>query len=215
MNRKQLRQELIDAAGYLCRLGYVVADSGVLSARIGPEIYITPAGVHRARLEPKKLDVVRIDGKGKKDLPTDSEAWTHLMIYRDREDIAAVIHAQPPTATGFSVSGETIDPRILPELLVRLGGVPFIRRDPTRLGASDSSSVLEHLAESRAFLIGNRGVLTVGNSVWDAVARQELVEHAARVLITARILGKVETLSDAQVARLVEVHFEAGGGRNR
>jgi ribulose-5-phosphate 4-epimerase/fuculose-1-phosphate aldolase len=141
--------------------------------------------------------------------------WTHLVIYRERPEIGAVIFAQPPHATGFTVAGEGLEDRVLPELVVRLGGVPLIRREsPTGKTASEFNSIVKQLDRAKAFLIAGRGVLTIGADVWEAVSGQELVEHHARVLLTARLLGKVETLPEAEVARLVETHFEQEGGRN-
>lgn len=215
MNSKSQRRELIEAAAHLNRLGYLVADSGLISARAGEEILYAPEGLHRARLDAKQLEAVRLDGKSKQEIRTDSELWTHLLIYRERSDVGAVISAQPPRATGFAVAGEGLEERILPELVLKLGAVPFIRREsPVGQSASAATSVVKLLDRACAFLIANHGVLTHGVDVWEAASRQELVEHYAQVLWAARLLGKVETLPEATVARLVEVHFERRGGRN-
>jgi ribulose-5-phosphate 4-epimerase/fuculose-1-phosphate aldolase len=64
------------------------------------------------------------------------------------------------------------------------------------------------------FILMNRGVITVGTHPWEAAARLELVEHYARVLLLARILGRVRALPGGQVARLVEARFAVDGGRN-
>lgn len=215
IRKSQARNDIIEAAEHLNRLGYLVADSGFISVRVENEVLFSPPGVHRSRLDPKQLGVVRLDGKGRQEIAVDSEMWTHLVIYREREDIGAVVFAQPPRATGFAVAGMGLEERILPELVLRLGGVPLVRRqNPVGQASVEATSVIKNLERSRAFLIANRGVLTVGNDVWEAVTRQELVEHYARVLLTARLLGKVESLPDEQVARLVEVHFQEEGGRN-
>jgi L-fuculose-phosphate aldolase len=216
MNRKStLKRDLLEACAHLNQLGYLVADNGLLSVRADQEVLFTPDGIHRARLEARDLGVVRLDGKGKQQVSPGTDMWTQLLIYRERSDVGAVIFAQPPRATGFAVAGEGLEQRILPELVLRLGAVPLIRhQSPIEQTSTEATSVLEHLDRSQAFLIANRGVITVGRDVWEAVARQELVEHYARVLFTARTLGKVETIPDAQVARLIEVHFEREGGRN-
>jgi len=213
MNRKTCMEHVVEATHTLCRDGFLYADAGLVSARAGDEVIFTRMGVLRARITTRDLDTVRLDGKGKQEVPTDSEAWTHLLIYREQPDLGAVINACPPTATGIAVSGATVDLRILPELLVRLGGVPLIRRQAGERGGM-SSSVLPHLAEAKAFLLAHRGLLTVGDDVWEAVARQEQVEHCARVHVTARLMGGAEPVPDQQVAQLLERHFETQGGRN-
>ncbi len=216
MKRKSVvKRDLLEATQHLNRLGYLPADNGFVSVRAGQEIIYTPTGVHRARLAGDALETVRLDGKGKQQVAPGTEMWTHLLIYREREDIGAVILAQPPRATGFAVAGEALEERILPELVVRLGGVPLIRREsPVGQKSSEATSVVGSLHRSRAFLIANQGVITVGADIWEAVAHQELVEHFAQVLLTARLLGKVESLPDNQVARLVETHFKEEGGCN-
>jgi len=99
--------------------------------------------------------------------------------------------------------------------VVRLGGVPLIRHESVvGQNSTEGTSVVKSLHRSRAFLIANQGVVTVGADIWEAVSHQELVEHYAQVLLTARLLGKVESLPDSQVKRLVEVHFKEEGGRN-
>jgi len=100
---------------------------------------------------------------------------------------------------------------VLPELVLRLGQVPIIRHEGT---AGVGESIKPHLADTQAFILANRGVVVVGSDVWDAASRLELVEHYARALFMARLLGKVRGLSDSHVARLVEKRFTEEGGRN-
>lgn len=216
MNRMSgLKRDLVEAAEHLSRLGYLAADSGFMSVRADQTIIYTPPRVHRARLDPRQLETVRLDGKGKREIPPGSDLWTHLVIYRERADVNGVIFAQPPTATGMGIAGEALEARVLPEIVATLGAVPLLKREgqfgeeKTEFGA-----VTKHLDSSQAFLLANRGAVTIGEDIWEAASRMELVEHYARVLWTARLLGRVETLTDKQVARLVEVHFEQEGGRN-
>src|SRR5260370_21647282 len=49
-----------------------------------------------------------------------------LPIYRRRADVHAVVHAHPPTATGFAVAGIALDRPLIAEAVVTLGAVPVI-----------------------------------------------------------------------------------------
>ena len=40
-----------------------------------------------------------------------SEIGMHLLIYRMRPDIQAIVHAHPPTATGFAAAGLALPSR--------------------------------------------------------------------------------------------------------
>ncbi len=208
----QARRDLIDVAAHLSRLGYVVAECGLLSVRSGQEILLTPEGVHRGRLEARQLESVRLDGKSKTEIRPSSDLWTHLVIYREREDAGAVLFGQPPHATGFAVAGEPLEEQVLPEMVLRLGHVPLIRQEGT---AGIGDSIKPHLGESTTFIVANRGVISIGHDLWQAVARLELVEHYARVLLLARTLGRVRELPESLLSRLVETKFTEEGGRNR
>ncbi len=208
----QMKKELIEVAGHLSRLGYLVADCGLLSARVGDEILITPDGAHRARLDPRQIESVRLDGKSKTEIRPSSDLWTHLVIYREREDVGAVLFAQPPHATGFAVAGEALEEHVLPEMVLRLGHVPLVTQDgPVGMG----ESIKPHLGESSTFVLANRGVIAIGHDLWQTAARLELVEHYARVLLLARTLGRVRELPESLLSRLVETRFTEEGGRNR
>jgi L-fuculose-phosphate aldolase len=210
-NMGQIKRDLVAVAAHLSQRGYLVADCGALSARAGEEILVTPEGVHAARLEPKHLESVRLDGKSRVEIGPASDLWTHLIVYREREEAGCVIFAQPPHATGFAVVGEGLDAKVLPELVLRLGQVPLIDHEGmARIG----DSIKPHLGHSQAFILANRGVLVVGSDPWDAASRLELVEHYARVLLMGRLLGRVKELPEAQVARLVEARFAEEGGHN-
>lgn len=207
----QAKRDLVEVAHHLSRLGFLVADCGVLSARVGQEIVVTPEAGHRSRLETRHLETVRLDGKHGREVKPSSDLWTHLVIYRERDDLGAVLFAQPPHATAFAVAGEGLDQHVLPEIVLRLGHVPLIRHD----GGGAGESLIPHLRDAHAFILMNRGVLAIGNDPWEAASRLELVEHYARALLLARRLGRVQEIPEAQMALLVETRFAEEGGRNR
>src|SRR4029453_16690131 len=95
-NAVQARKDLADVAAHLSQLGFLVAESGLLSVRAGDEIIVTPENLHRSRLEPRTLEAVRLDGKSKSDVRPSSDLWSHLVIYREREEVGSVLYAQPP-----------------------------------------------------------------------------------------------------------------------
>ena len=50
----------------------------------------------------------------------------HLTILRARPDVAAVVHAHPPVATGFATAGQSVDCDCIPELIATVGRVPLV-----------------------------------------------------------------------------------------
>jgi L-fuculose-phosphate aldolase len=118
------------------------------------------------------------------------------------------VHAHPPTATGFAVSGEGIDADVLPEVIFLLGRVPLVPYEmPGTAALADRFEPF--IGAHDAFLMANHGAVTLGPSLLVAHQRMESLEHAARIVLTARLLGRVNVLSPAQVAELVSARQRA------
>jgi L-fuculose-phosphate aldolase len=66
------------------------------------------------------------------------------------------------------------------------------------------------IASHDAFLMANHGAVTAGPSLAIAHQRMESLEHTARILLTSRLLGRVNELSADQVAALVAARERAG-----
>lgn len=54
-----------------------------------------------------------------------SEIKMHLRCYRERPDAGAVVHAHPPTATGYAVAGIPLDSYSMIETVIAIGSVPI------------------------------------------------------------------------------------------
>jgi L-fuculose-phosphate aldolase len=121
----------------------------------------------------------------------------HLAVYRARADVGAVVHAHPPTATGFAVAGQTIPDGVLPEVICQMGEVALLPYATPGTPAA-ASAFAPFLGAHDAFLMGNHGATTLGPTLEVAHQRMESLEHAARILWTARALGHVATLTDEQ-----------------
>jgi L-fuculose-phosphate aldolase len=61
-----------------------------------------------------------------------------------------------------------------------------------------------------AFLMANHGATTVGATLGVAHQRMESLEQAARILLTARLLGRVNALSSDEVRALTNARTRAG-----
>jgi L-fuculose-phosphate aldolase len=136
-----------------------------------------------------------------------------------------VVHANPPTATGFAVAGESFVADVLPEIIFQLGRVPLVPYATPGTPAV-AEGLAPYILEHDAFLLANHGATTVGESLFVAHQRMESLEHAARILLAARQLGRVTTLAPEQADALLaarararnDVHAgrpDSGGGWRR
>ena len=193
--------------------GLIAGHDGNVSARIAPDrILVTPAGMSKVDVQVDDLIELALDGKQVRGATrASSEVLMHLRIYQRRPDVHAVVHAHPPTATGFSVAGESFDTCVLPEMIFQVGWVPLVPyAEPGTPALADAFEPF--LAHHDAFLMANHGATTVGATLLLAHQRMESLEHSARILLTARMLGRVNPLTPLQVEALVEARQRATPG---
>ena len=143
-----------------------------------------------------------------------SEIRMHLEIYKLRPDVRAVVHAHPPTATGFAVAGIELTQCVLPEVIVSLGGIPLA--DYGTPGGPDIVEPMKPLLRQYdAVLMANHGVVTVGQHVMDAHFKMETVEHFAQIALVAHQLGGIRTLGGKDVEDLTNLRKRFGMGTCR
>lgn len=199
----QAADAIVAVCARLYSAGLIAGQDGNVSVRLpGGNILVTPAGLSKADVAPHDLVELAPDGEQASGArAASSEAGMHLRIYARRPDVHAVVHAHPPVATGFGVAGMDFTDGVLPELVYQLGGVPLV---PYALpGTPALADAMEpFLALHDGFLLANHGATTVGATLLSAHQRMESLEHAARILLTARTLGRVTPLTAEQVAAL-------------
>lgn len=216
MNLTRTKKSLVNACHRVYARGFVAGYEGNLSVRLpGDRILVTPARLCKGDVTARDLVIASREGKplGKPDKtavaarrgrterrPT-AELEMHLMVYEERTDAGAVVHAHPPVATGFAVAGVAIPERALPEVIVTMGAIPLVPYGlPGTKGLADQ--IRRFVKTADAFLLANHGVLTVGATIEEAYYRMETVEQVARTVLAARILGSPVELSDAEIAAL-------------
>lgn len=197
------RDEIVLVCRRLYERGLVAGSDGNVSVRQEDgSILVTPSGLSKVDVTPDDLVVVTLDGRVRegRHAPS-SELRMHLRIYQRRPDVGAVVHAHPPAATGFAVAGEAFMAPVLPEVILQLVEVPLVPYATP--GSEQLADAFEpFLADHDGFLMANHGATTIARSLVTAHQRMESLEHAARILLAARALGRVNELSAADVQSL-------------
>jgi L-fuculose-phosphate aldolase len=199
-----VRRAIVRVCNRMYERGLIAGADGNVSVRISfDHVLVTPRGFSKASVEEHDLVLVNLDGKriGGRHEPS-SEVAMHLAIYRAREDVNAVVHAHPPVATAFAVAGIGLPGDVLPELAVQMGEVPVV---PYATPGTEAmpEALTPYLPNYDAFLLANHGATTVGCTLAEAHHRMESLEHSANILLTARLLGRVNALG-AEDARILE-----------
>jgi len=207
VNEAILREELALFGRRLWERGLIGGNEGNLSARLGPDrVLATPAGQSKGHLAPDQMVVLDLEGQAISGGKPSSEIKLHLRAYAQRPDCQAVVHAHPPVATAYTLAGLSIPDDVLPEAGYVLGPVATV---PFAMpGTDEVPDRLEPLLGGhKTFLISHHGAATLGSSLEDAYNRMETLERVARVLMLARLAGKVEPMpSDAYEALLPLFH---------
>ncbi len=176
--------------------GLIAGRDGNLSVRVGTErVLVTPTGCIKALVTAADMIEVDLAGKPRRRSsrkPT-SELDLHLRILRHRPDVHAVVHAHPPTVTGFAVAGEEIPANLLPELIFGVGPVPLV---PFGMPGTPElgDRVVPYLEGHNALLLANHGAVTMGRTLDEAWIRMESLEHCARIIVAARSIGQPKPL---------------------
>ncbi len=201
----ELRQEIVEIGKWVYQKGWVAANDGNISVRLDEgRILCTPTKVSKGMMTADDLIVVDPSGRkleGGRDCT--SEIAMHLTIYSLRADVQSVVHAHPPTATGFAVAGRALDQALLPEVVVNLGSIPLA---PYGLPGTPalSQSMVPFIPHYDALLLANHGAVAYAPTLREAFFRLETTEHFARIALVAELLGGASVLPRREVEKLFE-----------
>jgi L-fuculose-phosphate aldolase len=206
LSYNETRDLICDVCRKMWQLGWVAANDGNVSARLlNGKFLATPTGISKAFITPEKLVVIDGDGSVIEGLPgyrPSSEIKMHLRCYAERGDVNAVLHAHPPTATGYAVANKPLDEYSMIETVIALGSVPV-----TPYGTPSTYEVPEaiapYLGEHDVVLLQNHGALSVGADVITAYYRMETLELFAKISLTAHLLGGAQEISRENIDRLI------------
>lgn len=213
--QRQNRKEIIRLGERLHGSGFVAGTDGNLSVRLDRKrVLVTPTSMSKGMMRSSDLVIVDLDGRklaGKRNVS--SEIAMHLLIYRLRPDVRGIVHAHPPTATGFAASGLSLNQPLVCELVVGLGCVPLARYGTP--GTPELSEALEPLIpQYDAILMANHGVVTYGEDLLHAYMKMETVEHFARIALVTHLLGQAQPLNDEDIAKLVVLRQKYAGAKS-
>lgn len=171
------------------------------------DMWITPAAVDKGNLTQRDIMCVHADGTVTGPHKPSSESPFHQMIYAQRPDVRAIVHAHSPALVSFSIARKLPDTRIIPQahhVCGEVGYAPYALPGSRQLGKKIADTFAQGFG---AVLLENHGVVTVGPDLLTAFQRLETLDFCARTEIQACSLGPIRTLTDAQIAR-----FEARPG---
>ena len=183
MQIDEIKDQICDVCHKMWQLGWVAANDGNVSVRLDDGTFLaTPTGMSKSFITPDKL--LRIDASGNilegaEGLRPSSEIKMHMRCYEKRDDVRAVVHAHPPTATGFAVAHRPMD-------MYNMIEEPYLN-------------------EHDVMLLENHGALAVGSDVITAYYRMESLELWAKITLNAILLGGSYDIDRKNIDKLINL----------
>ena len=209
------REEIVHYGRMLHQRGFVAAMDGNLSVRLADDrILVTPTCLSKGAMKPADMVIVDNEGKrvaGRRNVT--SEIGMHVLVYRMRPDVQAIVHAHPPTATGFAAAGIPLTEPLVCEVVMGLGCIPLARYGTP--GTSELAQTLEpYVPNYDAILMSNHGVVTYGDTLEHAYMKMETVEHFAEIALVTHLLGRQQPLKDVEIEKLMLARAKYFGAKN-
>lgn len=210
---EQARQILAQLGRKMMVSGLVAGTWGNISCRIEGEdlMVITPSGMDYANMQPSDMVLLDLAGQVIDGIrKPSSETPLHLAIYRNRKDVAGIVHTHSEVATAFSVLREPIEP-VVEDAAMLVGGSVQVAGYALPGTAELAQHVVAALEDRYAVLMANHGLVGVGRRVEEAFTVCQVVEKCARVYAWAKALGKPVLLPEQDVSMLCRMYRSSYG----
>jgi L-ribulose-5-phosphate 4-epimerase len=211
----QVRAEVAALHAELPRNELVVWTAGNVSARVPGRdlLVIKPSGVSYDDLTPEAMVVTDLTGalvEGEGSPSSDTAA--HAYVYAHMPQVNGVVHTHSTYATAWAARGEPI-PCVLTMMADEFGGPvpigPFALIGDDSIGRGIVQTLSGH--RSKAVLMQNHGVFTIGPNAKAAVKAAVLCEEVARTVHISRQLGEPLDIPSSDVDSLYERYQNAYG----
>lgn len=207
MTEHALREQIVDTAREMERLGINQGTSGNVSTRWLDGFLITPSGVPAAKLQAESIVWLPMDIQEPSaliDAGRPSSEWRfHRDILQSRPDAHAVVHTHSTAATALAIHARDMPAH---HYMVAAAGGNSIRCAPYATFGSQALSdhALAALAGRSACLLAHHGVIALGRDLGRALWLAHEVEVLAKQYLLACQLGTPPVLPDEEMQVVVE-----------
>jgi len=210
MDRAELRQRLIDAGRRMNASGINRGQAGNLSARVAAGFLITPTGMAYEALEPADIVHMASDGSMAAGQRRPSSEWFfHRDIYRARADAGAIVHLHSPYATALACARRSIP--AFHYMIAEAGGADIRCAEYATFGTQAlADAAVAALADRRACLLANHGMIALGKDIDGALELAHAVEDLARQYCLTLQIGGPVVLDDTEMRRILKKFEDYG-----
>lgn len=166
-------------------------------------VAISPTGVNYSELTLEMISVVDLDGKLIEGLKPSSELEMHMILYRNRGDVNAVIHTHPVYTTVLACLREDL-PAI--DYMIAVTGATKVRcAEYASYGTKElAENAYKAMGSSLAVILANHGLTTAGKDIANAFNITVQVEYISNLYIKAKNIGEPIILPDDEMNSMLE-----------
>ena len=202
---KKEREQVIEYSLKLLSEGLTNGTAGNVSIfnREKGLVAISPTGVNYSELTPEMISIVDLDGKLIEGLKPSSELEMHMILYRNREDVNAVIHTHPVYTTVLACLRQDL-PAI--DYMIAVTGATKVRcAEYASYGTKElAENAYKAMGSSLAVILANHGLTTAGKDIANAFNITVQVEYISNLYIKARNIGEPIVLPDNEMNSMLE-----------
>lgn len=204
---EELREEVWKCNLELPKNGLVKMTSGNVSGR-DPEtgwVVIKPSGYSYEEMAPADMVVLDLEGNVLEgNLRPSVDTSTHLYVYQHRPDVFGTAHTHSPYASSFAALGQPI-PACLTTTAMLGGEIPLGGYVPIG-GEAIGAEIVRSIGKSKAIIMQNHGVFTIGPSARVATKMAVEVEEIAHITHLALLRGQPIMLTAEQIAEVAHLY---------
>ncbi|HHT7190687.1 TPA: L-fuculose-phosphate aldolase [Bacillus cereus] len=172
-------------------------------------VAISPSGLDYYETTPADVVILNLNGEViEGERKPSSELDMHLIYYRNREDINALVHTHSPYAKTIASLGWDL-PAV--SYLIAFAG-PNVRCAPYETFGTKqlAEAAFEGMIDRRAVLLANHGLIAGANHIKMAFTVAEEIEFCAQIYYQTKSIGEPKLLPEDEMENLAK-KFEGYG----
>lgn len=207
------RLDLVKYGRKLVEAGLTKGTGGNLSIfdRNKGYMAISPSGIDFFEIKPEDIVIMDLEGNKVEGERTCSSEWEmHLLLYKTRSDIDAVVHAHTMYATVISCLRWDLPAT---HYMIAVAGPNVRCAEYATYGTHELAvNAAESMKDRKAVILANHGILAGANDLLNAFNIVEEVEYCSEIYCTARSIGDPVILSEEEMTLMAD-RFKTYGQR--
>ncbi len=197
-------KDIINIGKKLYNKNLTIGTSGNISIKTNKGIFITTTGSSLGNLKEDDIVLIDFEGKERENKKASSEKMLHVEIYKQRNDVKAIIHTHPEYLTTFACCHKTLDEPIMSENILYFEDIPLA---PYAMPSSMQlvENTAKYLQNRDVVLMANHGAIAAAESLEHAFLKMETAEYYAKVTLNTKILGGAKYLSQNDIQDLMKL----------